>query len=158
MRWLDSDDWALGENSALRQPIAVLAPALLDRCCEQVVKRCKHFAHQSAAKRHRLRIALKKLRYAAELFSGLYVPEATRPFTQRLKRLQDDLGAANDVRVARDIVTSLAPSNRRSTGIAHAGQRVIAWHKHRIDKNETGLRRHLAELLAAEWFWRGENA
>ena len=82
----------------------------------------------------------------------------TRQFIQRLKRLQDDLGDANDVRVARDIVVSLAAPGRRSTGIAHAGRRMLAWHKRRIVKNEPNLRRHLDELLAAEPFWRSERA
>jgi triphosphatase len=158
MRWLDGDDWVVGDGAALPQPIAVLAPTLLDRCRALVVKRSKKFADQSAKKRHRLRIALKKLRYTAELFGGLYETAQTRPFAQRLKRLQDDLGTANDVRVARDIVASLAPRNRRATGIAHAGQRVLAWHKRRIDKNEADLRGHLHELLAAAPFWRGESA
>ena len=158
LRWLDGEDWLIGSADALRQPIETLVVTLLDRCRHQAEKRSKGFADQSAKKRHRLRIALKKLRYAAELFGGLYDPAETRQFIQRLKRLQDDLGDANDVRVARDIVVSLAAPGRRSTGIAHAGRRMLAWHKRRIVKNEPNLRRHLDELLAAEPFWRSERA
>ena len=44
---------------------------------------------------------------------------------------------------------------RHTTGIAHAGRRVLAWHRRRIAKNEPALRHHLAELMAAEPFWRG---
>ena len=153
MRWFDGGDWHLSADAALHQPIAALAPALLDRCRAKAEKRARHFARQSAAKRHRLRIALKKLRYAAELFAPLYARPETRQFIQRLKRLQDDLGAANDVRVGRDIVESLAPG-RRATGIAHAGKRLIAWHKRRVKKNEPQLREHLDALVAAEPFWR----
>jgi len=158
MRWLDGDEWHAAGAESLEQPIEAVAPALLDRCRAQAEKRAKGFAGQSAKKRHRLRITLKKLRYAAELLGGLYDAAETRQFIQRLKRLQDDLGDANDVRVGHDIVASLAPPGKRSTGIAHAGRRMLAWHKQRIAKNEPNLRRHLSELLAAEPFWRIERA
>ena len=159
MRWFDGYEWCLAESVALQEPIEVLAPVLIDRCLKQSEKRAKNFADQSANKRHRLRIALKKLRYAAELFASLYDAGAGKQFVQRLKRLQDDLGDANDVRVARDIVESLAPpgkrsTGKRSTGIAHAGKRMLAWHKHRIEKNEPELRHHLKELLDAAPFWQ----
>ena len=154
LRWLDGGDWQHAGDEALRQPIEAIAPALLDRCLAQAEKRARGFAEQSHNKRHRLRIALKKLRYAAELLGGLYDDAEVEKFVQRLKRLQDDLGDANDVQVGHDIVASLAPPDQHSTGIAHAGRRMLAWHKHRIAKDEPHLRRHLKELLAAEPFWR----
>ena len=58
------------------------------------------------------------------------------------------------MQVGRDIVAALAPDERRATGIAHAGRRMLAWHKRRIAKNEPKLRDHLDELLAAPPFWR----
>lgn len=153
LRWFDGGDWHLAAAPALHEPIEMLAPMLLDRCRAKAQKRAKHFAHQSAKKRHKLRIALKKLRYAAELFAPLYARPETRQFIHRLKKLQDDLGAANDVRVGRAIVEGLAGPDRRTTGIAHAGKRLIAWHKHRIKKNEPQVREYLDGLLAAELFW-----
>ena len=152
LRWLDGDDWLVG-GEALLQPIDAVAPALLDRCLRQAEKRARHFAQQSAAKRHSLRIALKKLRYAGELLATLYDHDAAKLFIQRLKRLQDDLGDANDVQVGAEIVASLAPPERRLTGIAHAGRRMLDWHEHRLAKNEHELRRHLDELLTAPRFW-----
>ena len=154
LRWLDGHDWS-GAAEDLQRPIAAIAPALLERCREKAERRSKGFAEQSAKKRHRLRIALKRMRYAAELLGGLYDAAETRRFVQRLKRLQDDLGDANDVRVAREIVAALAPAGRRSTGIGHAGRRVLAWHRRRLAKNEKDLRHHLDEMLATEPFWRG---
>jgi CHAD domain-containing protein len=154
LRWLDGGDWHLAAAESLHDPIETLAPTLLDRCRAQAEKRAKDFSKQSAKKRHRLRIALKKLRYTTELFAPLYGAGEAKHFIQRLKKLQDDLGDANDVRVARDIVESLSPHGRRSTGVAHAGRRLLAWHKHRIAKNEPQLRRHLDELLAAAPFWK----
>ncbi len=154
LRWFDGGDWHLAAAPELHEPIETLAPILLDRCRAKAEKRAKHFARQSPEKRHRLRIALKKLRYAVELFAPLYARPATRQFIQVLKKLQDELGAANDVRVGRDIVEDLAGAGRRSTGIAHAGKRLIKWHKQRIKKNEPQVRERLDMLLAAEPFWR----
>lgn len=156
MRWFDGHDWRIDDG--VIQPIEVIAATVLDRCRAQAEKHGKGFAHQSPTKRHRLRIGLKKLRYAAELLAGLYDEAEARQFIHRLKRLQDDLGDANDVRVARDIIASLAPPGRRSTGIGHAGRRVLAWHKRRLAKNEHNLRRHLDELLALKPFWHGKAA
>jgi len=154
LRWFDSDEWIKDGGQALQQPISEIAPTLLERCWVQAEKRAKNFPRQTPDKRHRLRIALKKLRYAAELFAGLYDAAETRHFIQRLKRLQDDLGDANDVEVAREIVSSLSPPERRSTGIAHAGRRILDWHRRRIAKNEPNLRQHMEELLGAEPFWQ----
>jgi triphosphatase len=154
LRWLDGGDWHLAAAETLHAPVETLAPTLLDRCRAKADKRAKDFTRQSPKKRHRLRIALKKLRYAAELFAPLYGGPETKQFIQRLKRLQDDLGDSNDVRVGRDIVAGLTP-DKRSTGIAHAGRRILAWHKRRIAENEPQLRHHLDELLAAAPFWRG---
>ena len=153
LRWLDGRGWNAEGGDALRQPIGAIAPQLLERCWEKAEHRSHGFAHLSAKKRHRLRIALKKLRYAAELFAGLYDAGEARQFIQRVKRLQDDLGDANDVWVGRRIVKTLAPK-RPSTGIAHAGRRMLSWHKHRLSKREHAIARALDELMAAGGFWR----
>jgi CHAD domain-containing protein len=154
LRWFDGCEWrAEGDAARLGQPVGQIAPLLLERCRRQALKRARHFADQSPAKRHRLRIALKKLRYAVELLGSLYDPADTKQFTQRLKRLQEDLGAINDVRVGRAIVASLARPGAKETGIAHAGRRILAWHKRRLAHNEPRLREHLDELVKADRFW-----
>ena len=148
LRWFEDSEWrASGDLDDLRRPIGELAPLLLDRCRHQAKKHGRHFAKQSAKQRHRLRIALKKLRYAAELLESLYDPAKTQHFVERLERLQDDLGEINDVRVGRDIV---AQQTGRS---AQAGHRVLAWHKRRLANDEPQRRRHLHQLLRAKPFW-----
>ena len=46
---------------------------------------------------HKLRIALKKLRYAAEFFAPLYPESKTRPYLRALKDVLGRMGDANDV-------------------------------------------------------------
>jgi CHAD domain-containing protein len=101
-----------------------------------------------------LRIALKKLRYTAESLATLYPPEETELFTKRLKRLQDDLGQANDVCVGQQILAELAPPAARQRAISEAGQRVLGWHEDRLAKREPKLRKHLDKLFETAPFWR----
>jgi CHAD domain-containing protein len=54
-------------------------------------------AKASAAERHRLRIAAKKLRDASELLGSLFPGEKRKRYTGRLAELQDILGELNDL-------------------------------------------------------------
>ena len=153
LRWFDGREWrGAGDGDVLDRPIEEVAPMLLERCRQKAEKRSRDFAGQSARERHRLRIALKKLRYTAELLGGLYDAGNTRHFVQRLKRLQDDLGDVNDVRVGRGIVAILTRPGSRSP-LARAGRRLLAWHKRRLVGKEHRLRQHVGELRTAERFW-----
>lgn len=153
-RWFDSRDWHEGAAAqALQQPIAALAPRILDRRRRVAERRAKGFAAQSAAERHRLRIALKKLRYATEMLGGIYDTAEVRRFTRRLKRLQDDLGEANDVRVGHAIVAELTRSKRSAGAIGDAGKIVLEWHEDRLARREPRLRRRLGRLIETEPFW-----
>lgn len=49
---------------------------------------------------HALRIIAKKQRYAAEFFTSLYSGKGAKRYTKALSRVQDILGAINDVAVA----------------------------------------------------------
>jgi CHAD domain-containing protein len=107
-----------------------------------------------ARRRHELRIAVKKLRYATELLGSLFDAEGLRKYVKRLKRLQDDLGYANDVRVARGLMTDLLGEDDPPGAAARAGARLIEWHQAVLDKRERELRRHLRRLNRAHPFWR----
>ncbi|MGE5270002.1 MAG: CHAD domain-containing protein [Thiohalocapsa sp.] len=167
LRWFEGRLWRYSTTAEqLRRPIAELATSLLDRRLRAVRRRSKGFAAQSPPQRHQLRIALKKLRYAAEALAGLYRRRAVERFLKRVKRLQDDLGDANDVRVGHDIVVDLAkntagntPGNAPGnaicdTAIAAAGEAVLHWHERRLAQRGRQLRKHLDRLLAAEPFWQ----
>jgi CHAD domain-containing protein len=72
------------------------------------MKRGAHLAKLDDAGRHHARIEAKKLRYAAEGFMGLYPARKTRRFLDRLKALQDELGALNDIATAEPMIGRLA--------------------------------------------------
>jgi CHAD domain-containing protein len=56
---------------------------------------------------HELRLEAKRMRYAAELFAPLWPGKAARRFIKRLSAVQEALGVANDIHVARSLVAGL---------------------------------------------------
>jgi inorganic triphosphatase YgiF len=162
MRWFDGRQWRdEGGNAAderLTWPVREIAPLILDRRRRTAKRRSRGFAGQSPEERHKLRIALKKLRYTIELFAGLYDADGTKAFIHSLKRLQDKLGEANDLQTGRKLVGELTPTGRRAPAMVQSGQRLLAWHARRIAKAEPKLRGHLEQLFEVPRFWQPEPA
>ena len=152
LRWFDGCGWQADESiEEMRATIGVLAERVLDCRMQVVRRRGEDFAEQFPEQRHRLRIALKKQRYAIEALAHMYDPEQVRPFVRRLKQLQDDLGEISDVRVAHEIVADIARYN--TAEVAGAGERLVAWHEEGLEDHETSLRHRLHELLHISPFW-----
>ena len=76
----------------------------LDELYAQVKKRGKRAHGEYDARTHKLRIALKKLRYAAEFFAPLYPRTRTANYIKTLKTLLDELGLANDAHGVGDVL------------------------------------------------------
>jgi len=153
--WFEARGWRdrpAKRSTLLISPIGELAPSLLDRRWREVRKRSKRFGRLTAPQRHKLRIAAKKLRYSIELLGSLFDQDDQREFMKPLKRLQDDLGYANDVRVAHDILPELCAGARRGA-VARAGAKVLDWHEQRLAIAEQNLRKRLRQLNRAEPFW-----
>jgi triphosphatase len=158
--WFEARGWRDGpaeRSSLLISPIGELAPRLLDRRWREVRKRSKRFGRLTASQRHKLRIAAKRLRYTIELLGSLFEQDDQREFMKPLKRLQDDLGYANDVRVAHNILPELCKGARRGR-VARAGARLLDWHEQRLATTEQMLRRRLNRLNRAVPFWREQGS
>ena len=56
---------------------------------------------------HRLRIALKKLRYTAEFFAPLYPKKKVKALCEKLRGLQEHLGDINDIAHVRASMTAM---------------------------------------------------
>jgi inorganic triphosphatase YgiF len=136
--------WCEGACGTPAQSVALgeLVPRRLDRRWRRLSRRSRRFSRLNPRQRHRLRIAIKEFRYMVELFEALF-EDASRPdFVRSLRRLQDGLGYANDVRVAADLVAELAAAEPA----ASAGARVLAWHEARLAASGGRLRRGLRHL------------
>ena len=117
-------------------------------------KRSRHFARLTPRQRHRLRIAVKNLRYTVELLRGLYPERDVRRYVEQLKPVQDELGQANDVRVAYGLVIELGRTAERTDPFAEAGGQLLEQHERALLQGEPELCRRLRRLNRAKPFWR----
>ena len=85
--------------------------ALLENRRRQLGKYGKRLASLDEAELHALRIVLKKHRYAAEFFAGIYSHKKTRRYIQSLSRVQDTLGTLNDAANARQLLSEVSFEN-----------------------------------------------
>ena len=92
---------------ATAAPLRPFAAATLDRRFRQLRKRGAGIKLLDAEALHELRLAGKRLRYAAELFAPLWPGKPAKRFLSRLAALQEALGLANDTHVARDLASGL---------------------------------------------------
>jgi CHAD domain-containing protein len=111
----------------------------------------------TARQRHKLRVAAKKLRYAIELLGSLFDQAELQAFVKHLKRLQDDLGYANDVHVAHDLLRDLPMQGASRSAVGSAGAHMLEWHEKRLSRGERKLRKRLRRLNRAAPFWRGQE-
>ncbi|HDK43275.1 MAG TPA: CHAD domain-containing protein, partial [Desulfobacteraceae bacterium] len=78
----------------------------------------------SDKKMHRLRIHCKKLRYSLEFFASLFPPADIRTVINQLKKLQNNLGAFNDLSVQQEMLhqylARLRPGSGRNQQLASA--------------------------------------
>jgi len=119
---LQSTDYA---RLLLKFTAAVLALPEIDasplkafarRCLNKRVKRVAALAAEAqgagAAARHRLRVALKRLRYALEFFAQLFPGRRLQDYHLAASRLQDLLGRMNDIEVASQYTGVALPGNQ----------------------------------------------
>ena len=79
---------------------------------------------------HRLRIALKHLRYSCEFFAPLFDQEAMQRQAKAIANLQDELGFVNDVYMAKSQLQRWIDEGKISTATRDC---VTAWHAQRVD-------------------------
>jgi CHAD domain-containing protein len=95
------------------------AARILDRQALRVEKRGRAARSGEEGDLHRLRMALKKLRYSAEFFGPLYSAKKVRAYLGCVRRLQDELGYLNDVAQVRGTIGGLLRA--RQPGPARSG-------------------------------------
>jgi CHAD domain-containing protein len=125
-RWHDylySDGGEPSENSEL--PIKGLAGKIIMRSYRRILKDGKEIDQSSSAeKMHRLRIQCKKLRYSLEFFTSLFPPDDMRIIVGQLKKLQNNLGAFNDLSVQQEMLhqylARLRPGSGKNQKLASA--------------------------------------
>lgn len=148
-----------------------LPPADTDRRLDRFARRVLQDRHAKVERRgrklhgldaerlHRLRIAVKKLRYAADFLQPAFAPSAlararAKAYIEATTRLQGALGALNDRTMAEQMLADLATAARPSEDVA-AALEALARQASGGDKRR---RRKLGEAWKsfgkAERFWQ----
>ena len=109
--WLEKNPW----RAAAKPTRAILdyASDSLDRAQRRLAKRARDIDWHRRGERHRVRIALKRLRYACDFFADCFPGRPVRPFLARLSELQDTLGELNDLSVARRLLIEVPVDGER---------------------------------------------
>jgi len=158
--WAGLRDWRASFSNEARvmaeRQLGDHARELLDGRHRKVKKRGKGFDRLDAEGRHRLRLALKKLRYGTEFFAPVFDGDgakgATKRYLKAASALQDALGEANDIAETRRLLDDL---RREKPQLDHGAGVVIGW--------QAALGRKLEKKAARRWrrfkgrtpFWRG---
>jgi triphosphatase len=158
LQWFTARAWRDQPISAkaalLLAPIVSVAPDLIESCHRKAMRRCKRFETLSAAERHKLRIALKKLRYIIEFLGSLFAKHEVEAFVHRLKQLQDDLRHANNVRVAHELLSGIPEmSGRDLRAINRAEGIVLGWHERDLVDRMPELRKNVRRFKRLQPFW-----
>jgi inorganic triphosphatase YgiF len=125
--WIEAGDWLRSADpeaqAAREEPVAERARAELARRWKRVLKRGRRLAALEAEPRHALRIEIKKLRYGAEFFAGLFggrrAKNRRHAALEGLAALQELLGELNDMAVQTDLAAT-GPDGTGRDGAAPA--------------------------------------
>lgn len=104
--WLAHGPWLTRPKNSSRchEPIPDRAVCILDRTSRRLARRGRGLARLDDTARHRVRIAAKKLRYAAEFFGVLFLDKAAKRrrkrFAGTIEAMLDSLGELNDLSTA----------------------------------------------------------
>lgn len=134
-------------------PLRDFVHARLKRAAKIARKRAAAFAGNrpeklNAQQMHRLRIAIKKLRYGLEFACPLLPEPTTSNYREALSRLQETLGKLNDLNTAEQLLAEYTSPEELAAICRATGERR---HHHR-----RLLRQHWAAFRHATRPWQGE--
>lgn len=149
-------------------PVLPIARRRLAKRHRKLIRAGKKFRHLTPEERHKLRLKLKKLHYAATFFESLFPRKRAQRYIKGLSQMQKFLGRANDARLAPKLAARLAgftppPPGQAPDGAgrdagtpiaAELGQ-VEAWATYRRAKLEPRLRARWKKFRRIRPFWQG---
>jgi len=151
--------WAAAPESGgdiLDRPVAEFAQIVLGKRYKKLRAVGGKHADLPEEELHRLRIAGKKLRYAAEFFRGLYPKKPAAKFIGALADVQDQLGSLNDAVVSRQLLLSLEGRIANANDIEaarHASGLILGWQAARIDRDLADFEGTWRKLRGRSPFW-----
>ncbi|TQV78327.1 CYTH and CHAD domain-containing protein [Denitrobaculum tricleocarpae] len=144
---LEADSFFADEDKAVRKalakPVHDLAASVLARHERRVRKLASRVQELEIEDVHRLRLRVKKMRYAAEFFRGLFAVKKAKRRSKALAALQEALGAVNDAAVCEDLLEQLTTAAPRNVNLRVAAALLRGWYG--------ALSAHSVASLASLW-------
>ena len=142
--WCAIGAWRTGKIA--QRPVGSFANRRLDRLWHSIIAAGNDVTAMDEAARHRLRIQIKKLRYAIEFLEGVYPHSkpAEKRFGSAVADLQESLGKLNDMVTAKTLGEQPA---KHSWLIGSPAER-----RHLVSAEEA-----LRDLVGTGPFWRAQD-
>jgi triphosphatase len=166
--WVETGPWSISEDSLMRarreMPIEIHAAEQLSRRRKRIRRRGAKIGDLSPEQLHRLRIQVKKTRYAAEFFSSVYQgkksAERCKKILSSLRQLQNCLGGINDIMIHKALAADIiARSGRGLTAEqnrhrAFAAGLIIGHRQAQIQQFIESARKAYSRFDSAKVFWK----
>ena len=157
--WIEARGWrsdVAPENlGQLAEPATNFARQVLSDVYGKVIKRGRHFKSLTPEQRHRVRLAVKKLRYVGDFLLPLYgFGKPARRFADKLASLQEELGGFNDMAVTSALLASL-DAETPVGGTARAA--IAGWQAHAMVGTERRLREAWSDFTNTKVPWETEE-
>src|SRR5262245_54063426 len=159
LEWIEDGAWQKFRPALRSQRIKPFACDLFDVRIAKAKKRARDIGKLSVHDRHKLRIAMKKLRYSIYFFESLFDGNASKKVLSRYKdclaSLQDNLGALNDIAVHQRMVSRFRSDieNRKSEPVAFAAGAVVGTERSETEKLLAAAEKAAQKLRRAKDFW-----
>jgi CHAD domain-containing protein len=132
---------------------------LLDQHHAKVERRAHRLGSLDRERLHRLRIAIKKLRYAASFLkpafaSTAFASQSANAYIEATVRLQGALGALNDRAVAAHMMADIAVAARPTEDVAKPLRKLAKQAASGDKQRRRKLQRAWKQFRKAERFWR----
>jgi inorganic triphosphatase YgiF len=159
LEWIEDGKWLKQPRAQGKRKIRPFAADLFERRTRKARRKAKRAGEVDAHARHRLRIAIKKLRYALYFFETLYSHDGSAKALSRykkyLKDLQDNLGALNDIAVHQKLAVKLAAGSGgpKPELVSFAAGMIAGCERSEIQPILTEVTATARKLRRARSFW-----
>ncbi|MDP1965971.1 MAG: CHAD domain-containing protein [Reyranella sp.] len=147
----------LSPSSSGGEPLKDFAARALDAHHAKVRRRGRNLSRLEAADLHRLRIAVKKLRYAATFLLPVFEPTATTTYVDATESLQNALGIMNDRTVGAKVLADISKASRPSDRARRPCKRLGKHLKDSGRHDRRNLKQAWRAFKKAGPFWRGAS-
>lgn len=128
--------------------------SLLDQSHAKVERRGDRLKQLDGEQLHRLRIAIKKLRYAATFLRPAFASDEAKAYIEATVRLQGALGAMNDCAVAGQMLDDIAIAARPSEDVGLPLRKLAKQAASGDKRRRQKLQQAWKQFKKAERFWR----